>query len=92
MYVTKGGEGSVRIGKDGIIESVAFGAKVVDTTGGGDAYAAGVIAGELFKKEPARCMELGHLLAAVVVSYPTAQPVAPAVDDTLIEMKKMLEA
>ena len=92
MYVTKGGEGSVRIGKDGIIESAAVGAKVVDTTGGGDAYAAGAIAGELFKKEPIRCMELGHLLAAVVVSHPTAQPVVSTVDDTLIEMKKILES
>lgn len=49
---------------------------VVDTTGAGDLYAAGFLRGLVLGLPPARCGELGALVAAEVVAHVGARPLA----------------
>jgi sugar/nucleoside kinase (ribokinase family) len=51
-------------------------AKVVDTTGAGDAYAAGFLYGYTEGKDLRRCARLGGMLAAEVISHYGARPAA----------------
>jgi fructokinase len=50
--------------------------KVVDTTGAGDAYAAGFLAGWTAGKPLADCGRMGSLAAAEVISHYGARPEA----------------
>ena len=47
---------------------------VVDTTGAGDLYAAGVLYGLTHSHDPATCGRLGSLAAAEVISHLGARP------------------
>ncbi len=49
-------------------------AKVVDTTGAGDLYAAGFLFGLTHGKDWATCARLGGLCAAEVISHMGARP------------------
>ncbi len=75
--VTRSEKGSVVL-KDGEISHVPTTPleKVVDATGAGDAYAAGVFYGLSLNAEMTRCAELGHLAAAEVISHYGPRPVA----------------
>ena len=52
-------------------------ARVVDTTGAGDLYAAGFLFGLSRGRELATCARLGSLAAAEVISHVGARPMAP---------------
>lgn len=52
-------------------------AKVVDTTGAGDLFAAGFLFGLARGQEPAECARLGSLAAAEVISHFGARPEVP---------------
>ena len=55
-------------------------AAVIDTTGAGDLYAAGVLYGFTHGHDPATCGRLGSLAAAEVISHLGARPEASLVD------------
>jgi sugar/nucleoside kinase (ribokinase family) len=49
-------------------------ARVVDTTGAGDLYAAGFLYGLTHGQDPEQCARLGGLCAAEVISHIGARP------------------
>jgi ribokinase len=68
VVITMGQEGSMLI-QEGRIERVpAFKTRVLDTTGAGDAFAAGFIYGLLRKWDLSECMRFGNAVAAIKVS------------------------
>ena len=76
--VTRGAEGSVIVadGHTARIEAAPV-AKVVDTTGAGDQYAAGVLYGLARKLDSATCGRLGALAAAEVIGHYGPRPQTP---------------
>lgn len=76
--VTRGEKGSVIVnGQDQhIIDAVAID-KLVDTTGAGDQYAAGFLAGYSQGKDLATCGQWGSICAAEVISHYGARPASP---------------
>ncbi|HUF32157.1 MAG TPA: adenosine kinase [Acidimicrobiales bacterium] len=81
VVVTRSAEGSTVIvgGERHDIEADPV-AKVVDTTGAGDLYAAGFLYGHTRGMEPQRCGRLGSMAAAEVISHLGARPVADLAD------------
>lgn len=77
LIVTRGEEGAIAI-QDGMRYEVAAApvARVVDTTGAGDLFAAGFLAGYVRGKEPSACLELGAIAAAEVIAHYGARPEA----------------
>lgn len=73
MIVTDGSFGSYAHTKDSIVHHMAKKVSVVDTTGAGDAYTTGFLAGILHNYSLAESMEAGSKNAASVVGYVTAQ-------------------
>ena len=73
--LTKGADGSAIV-TGGAITAVAAepAARVVDTTGAGDLYAAGVLYGLARGLEPAECGRIGAIAAAEVISHFGARP------------------
>ena len=76
--VTRGHEGSVIVagGATAAIEA-ALVDKVVDTTGAGDQYAAGVLYGLARHLDPRTCGRLGALAAAEVIAHYGPRPQTP---------------
>jgi sugar/nucleoside kinase (ribokinase family) len=76
--LTRSAKGSV-IASDGQVHTVAAQpvAKVVDTTGAGDLYAAGVLYGLSRGLDLPTCGRLGSLAAAEVISHVGARPTLP---------------
>jgi sugar/nucleoside kinase (ribokinase family) len=73
--VTRSEKGSVVIEGDKFVEVPAFPIKgLVDTTGAGDLYAAGFLAGLAHGKDHAVCARLGALAAAEVIQHFGARP------------------
>lgn len=73
--ITLGKEGSILVTKDETIEvEAAEIAPVIDTTGAGDQYAAGVLFGLARGFDLRRCGELGSLAAAEVISHVGPRP------------------
>jgi sugar/nucleoside kinase (ribokinase family) len=66
VLVTRGAEGSLVVSADGTCAIPALPAAAVDTTGCGDAYSAGVIAGLLLGHPPAEAAWLGAGAGALV--------------------------
>ena len=76
--ITRGARGSVVIGPDEVVVVAADPvAQVVDTTGAGDLYAAGFLAGFTRGCLPAICATLGGIAAGEVISHLGARPDAP---------------
>jgi len=75
--ITRGAEGSVLLAGDDVVtvpvEPVPGGA-VLDTTGAGDLYAAGVLHGLVQGRDLHTCGRLGGLAAAEVISHLGARP------------------
>jgi sugar/nucleoside kinase (ribokinase family) len=75
VAVTRGPLGSVvSSGEDVVSVPAAEVARVVDTTGAGDSYAAGFLYGVIRDMGPAECARLGALAAAEVVGHLGARP------------------
>ncbi|HVJ51443.1 MAG TPA: adenosine kinase [Aliidongia sp.] len=76
--VTRGAEGSVLVTETGIIEvPAAKVSRIVDTTGAGDLYAAGVLHGITTGRTLPECGRLGSLCAAEIISHYGARPETP---------------
>jgi sugar/nucleoside kinase (ribokinase family) len=79
--VTRGAEGSVIVTADEIVEIPAQPVeKVVDTTGAGDLYAAGVLYGITRGYELATAGKIGSVCAAEIISHYGARPRIPLAD------------
>lgn len=75
VVVTRSEKGSMVIGPDGVVAVPAAPvADVVDTTGAGDIYAAGFLAGLCRGLSPKECAELGSEAAAAVIAQLGARP------------------
>jgi sugar/nucleoside kinase (ribokinase family) len=75
VAVTRGARGSVVASGNGVISVPAVDvARVIDTTGAGDSYAAGFLYGVIGDMGLERCAQLGALAAAEVVSHLGARP------------------
>jgi fructokinase len=74
--LTRGAEGSVILNGGQRIDVPASPTTVVDTTGAGDAYAAGFLAALTAGRDLAACGRLGSLAAAEVISHFGARPLA----------------
>lgn len=73
--VTRSAEGATVVNRDGILEVPAFPVSaVVDTTGAGDLFAAGYLAGLAHGLDPRGCARLGTLAAAEVIGHLGARP------------------
>jgi sugar/nucleoside kinase (ribokinase family) len=68
VYVTMGEHGSLVVGPSGETRVPALPVEVVDTTGSGDGYTAGVIAGVMLEWEPSDAAWLASAVAALVAS------------------------
>ena len=76
--ITRGAEGSVVVaGGEVITVAAAPVARVVDTTGAGDLYAAGFLRGLTTAQALGNCARLGHLAAAEVISHYGGRPETP---------------
>ncbi|RLI76058.1 carbohydrate kinase family protein [Archaeoglobales archaeon] len=71
LIVTLGKNGSKCVTKNGlkVIEKPAFKTNIVDTTGAGDAFAAGFIYGFLNNLEIERCLLLGNYVASYNIQH-----------------------
>ena len=73
--VTREAKGAVAVTAEGSWSCTAEPvAKVVDTTGAGDLFAAGVLVGVVQKKDPGVCLRMGAIAAAEVISHYGARP------------------
>jgi sugar/nucleoside kinase (ribokinase family) len=76
--LTRSARGSVIVvGADVHTVKAAPVAKVVDTTGAGDLYAAGFLVGLSRGLDPTACGRLGSRAAAEIVSHVGARPLTP---------------
>lgn len=83
IFITRGGEGSEVVTSEGTFPVRAAPATVVDSTGAGDAYTAGVIAGVLQGWALQDAARLGAVLAAFVVEAWGCQTALPTRDAAL---------
>ncbi len=74
--LTRSGAGSVILRGAETVSVAAEPTQVVDTTGAGDAYAAGFLAGLAGGRLLSVCGQLGSIAAAEVISHTGARPVA----------------
>lgn len=72
--LTKGEEGSVIISDGEMLEIPAVPTQVVDTTGAGDAYAAGFLSGLTSSRSLKECGRLAAVAAAEVISHYGGRP------------------
>jgi sugar/nucleoside kinase (ribokinase family) len=78
VVVTRSAKGSVILaGGEQVSVPAAPVAKVIDTTGAGDLFAAGYLFGHAHGRPAAECARLGGLAAAEVISHFGARPEAP---------------
>jgi sugar/nucleoside kinase (ribokinase family) len=75
--ITRSAEGALVVSRDGTRAVPAFPVeRVVDTTGAGDLFAAGFLAGLTRNLDLADCARLGGLAAAEIISHLGARPQA----------------
>ncbi len=75
--LTRSEKGSVIVADGAVVEIAAEPASVVDTTGAGDAYAAGFLAGFVRGRPMAECGRMGSIAAAEVIGHVGARPMVP---------------
>lgn len=77
LVVTRGADGAVAIarGKRAEVPAEPI-AKVIDTTGAGDLFAAGFLSGHVRGRPLLECLKLGAICAAEVISHYGARPEA----------------
>ena len=76
--MTRGAEGAVIVGAGEIVEIAAEPVeRVVDTTGAGDLFAAGVLFGLTRGYELEACGRLGAIAAAEIIAHYGARPQSP---------------
>lgn len=80
VVVTCGGKGANLYTPQGMIDSTPLETKSLDTTGAGDAFAAGFIAAFIKNKDRKKCLQLGNRLASACVGKLGAINV-PRIDD-----------
>lgn len=90
LVVTKGAEGSECITSEARYHAKAFKTEVVDTTGAGDAFAAGFIYGFMKDLEIEKCLELGNFCGAYKVSRIGARNF-PSLDEIKSFLAKILK-
>ncbi|RLG46511.1 MAG: hypothetical protein DRN92_05135 [Thermoproteota archaeon] len=84
VIVTLGSAGSLLIRQEAIPEKVpAFRTKVVDTTGAGDVFTAGIIYGQLKGWDLLTCMRFGSAAAAMKVTHFGARSGLPTAKEVL---------
>lgn len=85
VVIKLGAEGAVAMGSDGRIERVAApSVAVVDTTGAGDAFAAGFLAARLWGRSLAAALAAGVAAGSRAVTVPGGQPppgIVPVMQD-----------
>jgi sugar/nucleoside kinase (ribokinase family) len=75
LVITRGAEGAVAVERAGCVAVAAAPvARVVDTTGAGDQFAAGFLAARLRGHPLAGCLDAGAIAAAEVISHFGARP------------------
>jgi sugar/nucleoside kinase (ribokinase family) len=74
--LTRSEAGSIILRGAEVVEVAAAPAKVVDTTGAGDAYAAGFLAAFTAGRELAACGRIASVAAAEVIGHFGARPQA----------------
>ncbi|MGK2949966.1 MAG: adenosine kinase [Acidimicrobiales bacterium] len=74
VAITRGDRGSVVARGDEVVDIEAHPAKVVDTTGAGDLYAAGFLFGFTHGRSVASCGRLGSAAASAVLGHTGARP------------------
>jgi fructokinase len=72
--LTRSEEGSVVVRGEQTVGIAAVPARVIDTTGAGDAYAAGFLAAWTAGRDLAACGRLGSIAAAEIISHYGARP------------------
>jgi fructokinase len=72
--ITRGGDGSMIVQGSRTVEVAAVRTQLVDTTGAGDAYAAGFLAAFTAGHDLSACGQLGSVAAAEVISHYGARP------------------
>jgi sugar/nucleoside kinase (ribokinase family) len=80
VVVTLGADGALWTDGREVVRVAAEPAKVVDTTGAGDAFAAGLLAARLGGADPAAALAAGCGLAARAVASPGARPALAGYD------------
>ena len=76
VVVTLGESGALWTDGSALLRVAAPAADVVDTTGAGDAFAAGLLAARVRGAGPEEALEAGCALAAQAVAVPGARPVS----------------
>jgi sugar/nucleoside kinase (ribokinase family) len=77
LVVTRGAHGAVAVERDYVVEVPAAPVeRIVDTTGAGDLFAAGFLAGRCRGRPIRGCLETGAIAAAEVISHFGARPEA----------------
>ena len=77
LVITRGAHGAVAVENDYVVEVPAAPVeRIVDTTGAGDLFAAGFLAGRCRGQPLKACLETGAACAAEVISHFGARPEA----------------
>jgi sugar/nucleoside kinase (ribokinase family) len=77
LVITRGAQGALAVEKDNRVEVPAAPVeRIIDTTGAGDLFAAGFLAGRCRGKPLKACLEIGATAAAEVISHFGARPEA----------------
>ncbi|WP_420606780.1 adenosine kinase [Novosphingopyxis sp.] len=74
LVITRGPRGAIAIQDGKRYEVAALPTSVVDTTGAGDLFAAGFLAGRVKGESIDRCLQMGAIVAAEIVSHFGARP------------------
>jgi len=83
VVVTLGSEGALWTDGDRLERVRAEAAEVVDTTGAGDAFAAGLLAARLAGAGPREALEVGCRMGALAVGWVGARPVVDLTDESI---------
>jgi len=76
LVVTRGDKGGIAVEKGGRVDVPAEPAEVVDTTGAGDLFAAGFLAGQAQGRPLRERLTMGAIAAAEIISHYGARPEA----------------